>query len=114
MSLIDSGQYLPSQHLSVVLPCYGLTFYIDGDGDLQSCNIWDMVYDENQCIGALFGLVNWLVLRPKFKNVNIVDLIPRCMLIPEGEISFQKLDHHVHVEISTPQSTLDQVWYQTY
>ena len=114
VSPVDSGRSSPSQRLSIVLPRYGLTFYVDEDGDLRSCNIRGMVYDENQCIGTLFGLVNRLVLRPKVKDANVVDLIPRCVLIPEGRISLQRLDHHVYVKVSIPQSALDRVQYQTY
>ena len=113
-SPIDSGRPSPSWQLSVLLPRYGLSFYVDKDGDLQSRDIRGMVYDENQCIGTLFGLVNRLVLRPKVKDANVVDLIPRCVLIPEGGVSFRKLDHHVRVEVSIPQSALDRVHYRTY
>ena len=112
---IDIGGDSPSLQLSVVLPRYGLSFYVDEDGDLRSRNIRGMVYDRNQCIGTLFGLVNRLVLRPNIKGVaDAVELIPRCVVIPEGEVSFQKLDHHVCVKVNTPRSSLDRVTYQTY
>ena len=112
---IDSGGDLPSFQLSVVLPRYGLSFYVDEEGDLRSRNFRGMVYDRNQCIGTLFGLVNRLVLRPKIKGViDVVELIPRCVVVPEGEVSFQKLDDHVCVKVNTPHSSLDRVTYQTY
>ncbi|KAH0834166.1 hypothetical protein J3R83DRAFT_11472 [Lanmaoa asiatica] len=114
-SLVDSDQHLSSLQLSVTLPRYGLSFYIDEDGDLQSHNIRGMVYDENQFIGTLFGLVNRLVLRPKFReNINADELVPRCILIPEGVISFQMDGHHVRVEIDTRGPALRRVTYQTY
>ena len=109
---IDSGPQ--SLQLSVALPRYGLSFYVDGDGQLQSRNIRGMVYDENQCIGTMFGLVNRLILRPKIRDVDVVDLTPRCVIIPEGKISFRKSSHHARVEISTPHSALDRIAYQTY
>ena len=112
---IDSGGNSPSLRLSVVLPRYGLSFYVDEDGDLRSRNIQGMVYDRSQCIGTLFGLVNRLVLRPKITGVlDAVELIPRCVVIPEGDVSFQKLDNHVCVKVNTPHSPLDRVTYQTY
>jgi hypothetical protein len=114
VSPIDSSQPMPSLQLSVVLPRYGLSFYVDEDGDLQSCNIRGMVYDENQSVGTLFGLVNRLVLRPKIRDVHVVELIPRCALIPEGEISFKMDGHHVRVEINTCRPALGLVTYQTY
>ena len=114
ISPVDSNQPHPPSRLSVDLPRYGLSFYIDEDGDLQSRNIRGMVYDENQSIGTMFGLVNQLVLRPKSRDVNTDGLVPRCVLIPEGDISFGMDDHHVRVEIDTRRPALGRVTYQTY
>ena len=114
VSPIDSSQPISSFQLSVVLPRYGLSFYVDEDGDLQSYNIRGMVYDENQSVGTLFGLINRLVLRPKIRDVRAVELIPRCVLIPEGKISFRIDGHHVRVEIDTRPPALGRVTYQTY
>ncbi|KAH0834182.1 hypothetical protein J3R83DRAFT_11491 [Lanmaoa asiatica] len=115
VSPVDSDQPSSSLQLSVTLPRYGLSFYVDGDGDLHSHNIRGMVYDENQSIGTLFGLVNRLVLRPKLReNINVDELVPRCVLVPEGTISFQMDGHHVRVEIDTRGPTLRRITYQTY
>ena len=112
---IDPDQPSSSLQLSVTLPRYGLSFYVDEDGDLQSRNIRGMVYDDNQSIGTMFGLVNQVVLRPKLKHdVSTNELVPRCVLIPEGEISFQMDGHHVRVEIDTRGPALQRVTYQTY
>lgn len=111
LSPIDPDQ-LSSLQLSVVLPRYGLSFYLDQDGDLRSHNIRNMVYDENQSIGTMFGLVNQLVLRPKSRSVDVDELVPRCVLIPEGDISFQMDGHHVRVEIDTQGPP--RITYQTY
>ena len=108
------SQRTPQLQLSVSLPRYDLSFYVDEDGDLQSRNIRGMVYDENQSIGTLFGLVNQLVLRPKVKDVNAVELVPRCVLIPDGGISFQTDGYHIRVEIVSRHSILKPVVYQTY
>ncbi|KAF8439864.1 hypothetical protein L210DRAFT_3645838 [Boletus edulis BED1] len=109
----DCRRFTSLLQLSVILPRYGLSFYVDEDGDLQSRNIRGMVYDENQSIGTLFGLVNRLVLRPKSRDANAIELIPRCILVPDGQISFRKDSHHVRVEVNTP-SELGNVTYQTY
>jgi hypothetical protein len=114
VSPINSSQLVSSLQLSVILPRYGLSFYVDEDGDLQSYDIRGMVYDEDQSVGTLFGLVNRLVLRPKIRDVHTVELIPRCILIPEGEISFKMDDHHVRVEIDTCRPALGRVTYETY
>ncbi|KAF8123207.1 hypothetical protein EV363DRAFT_1357363, partial [Boletus edulis] len=108
---------LPSSslRLAVALPRYGLSFYLNENGNLQSHNIRDMVYDENQSTGTLFGLVNQLVLRPKLRdNINTSELVPRCVLIPEGEVSFRMDGHHVRVEVDTRGPALQRVTYQTY
>ena len=114
VSPINSCQLMSSLQLTVVLPRYGLSFYVDEDGDLQSYDIRGMVYDENQSVGTLFGLVNRLVLRPKIRDVHAAELIPRCVLIPEGEVSFKIDGHHVRVEIDTHRSALGRVMYETY
>ena len=66
--------------LSVALPRHGLSFFVNSDGDLESDDFKEMVYDENQDIGTLFGLVDRLVLRAK--TVVEEGLVPRCVLIP--------------------------------
>ena len=111
---VDSNQLDSPSRLSVHVPRYDLSFYIDEDGDLQSRNIRGMVYDENQSIGTMFGLVNQLVLRPKSRDVNTDGLIPRCVLVPEGDISFQMANYHVRVEIDIHGSALRRITYQTY
>jgi hypothetical protein len=114
VSPINSSQLTSPLQLSVILPRYGLSFYVDEDGDLQSYDIRGMVYDEDQSVGTLFGLVNRLVLQPKIRDVHTVELIPRCVLIPEGEISFKMDGHHVRVEIDTRRPALGRVTYETY
>ena len=113
-SLVDFSQSITSFQLSVYLPRYDLSFYVDEDGDLQSRNIRGMVYDENQSIGTFFGLVNQFVLRPKTRDTDAVELNPRCVLIPDGEISFGKHDQHVRVEINAKCSLPRGATYQAY
>ena len=114
VSPVDSNQTNSPLRLCVDLPRYGLSFYMDEDGDLQSRNIRGMVYDENQSIGTMFGLVNQLVLRPKSRDVSTDGLVPRCVLIPEGDISFEMDNHHVRVEIDIHGPALRRITYQTY
>ena len=114
-SQVDSSKPASSLQLSVALPCHDLSFYIDEDGDLQCRNIRGMIYDEDQSTGTLFGLVNQLVLRPKMRDVGAVELIPRCVLIPNGDISFGMDGHHVRVEITPRHSlSIEGVTYQAY
>ena len=86
-SPVDSVQSTSVQRLSVALPRYGLSFFVDETEDLESRDFKDMVYDENQRVGALFGLENLLVLRPKTHIAGVLvpeALIPRRVLIPNG------------------------------
>ncbi|KAF8434572.1 hypothetical protein L210DRAFT_3649069 [Boletus edulis BED1] len=85
-----------SPQLSITLPRYGLSFFINKDNDLESRDFKDMVYDEDQCIGTLFGLANRLVLRPKVQFET--GLIPKHILIPHGD-SLDQRGHNVYVKL---------------
>jgi hypothetical protein len=100
-SPIDSVRSASMQRLTVTLPRYGLSFFVNEMEELESRDFKDMVYDEDQCVGALFGLENLLVLRPKTKiAAGFVpeSLIHRCVLIPNG---FPKIhgNHQVRIDI---------------
>ena len=94
----DGAQSSPPLRLSVTLPHYGLSFFVNENGDLESRDFKDMVCDENQCIGTLVGLVNRLILRPKTQFEE--DLIPRCILIPDGEPCLEWHGHQPRVVIT--------------
>ncbi|KAF8430980.1 hypothetical protein L210DRAFT_625817 [Boletus edulis BED1] len=84
-SLIGSASM---SRLSVTLPCYGLSFFVNEREELESCDFKDMVYDENKCVGTLFGLGDLLVLRPKTYIAGTLvpeALIPRRVLVPDGK-----------------------------
>ena len=102
-SPIDSVQSLAMQRLSVTLPRYGLSFFVNEREELESYDFKNMVYDEDQCVGALFGLENLLVLRPKTHIAGTLvpeALIPRRVLIPNG---FPRSDgnHQVRINVDT-------------
>ncbi|KAG1763752.1 hypothetical protein EDD22DRAFT_1050038 [Suillus occidentalis] len=89
-----------SNHLlKVNLPRYGLEFFINEDGELQSRNMRNMVVDEVQSTGAMLGLVNQLIMRPK--STQITNEHPRTAIIPDGCISYAVDEHHVRVNITT-------------
>jgi len=90
----------PSVHtysLKADLPRYGLEFFVDEDGELQSRNMRNMVVDDNQSTGTMLGLVNQLIMRPKSQ---IIDEHPRTVIIPDGRISYVVDKHHVQVTIN--------------
>ena len=84
--------------LKVDLPRYGLEFFIDEDGELQSRNMRNMVVDTIQSTGVMVGLINQLVMRPKSR---IADEHPRTVIIPDGPISYSANGHHVRVTIAS-------------
>ncbi|KAG1761304.1 hypothetical protein EDD22DRAFT_985840 [Suillus occidentalis] len=94
--------------LKADLPRYGLEFFVDEDGELQSRNMRNMVVDVNQSTGTMLGLVNQLVLRPK---LQVADEHPRTVIIPDGRISYSVDGHHVRVTIA-PEGA--RVTYQLY
>ncbi|KAF9235913.1 hypothetical protein BU15DRAFT_77520 [Melanogaster broomeanus] len=108
----QSVQGISAPRLVVELPRYGLSFFVDNDGDLQSFNMRDMVCDKNQSTGTMFGLVNQLVFRPKVQVPE--ELNQRCVLIPDGDVSFKRHGHHVRIEIDTHSPALRRVTYHTY
>jgi len=88
---LDAGQTV----IQVDLPRFGLSFFINGDGELQSRDQRDMVIDENQSTGTMLGLVNQLVLRPKDRETYN----DRLVIIPQGDAIVESKGHHVQVTI---------------
>ena len=68
--------------LYVTLPRYSLSFFVNELEELESRDFKDMVYDENQSVGAVFGLEDLLVLRQKTHLPE--DLLPRRVLVRNG------------------------------
>ncbi|KAI6044146.1 hypothetical protein EDC04DRAFT_461899 [Pisolithus marmoratus] len=88
-----------SKIVSVDLPRYGLSFFINNDQELECRHPRGMVYDECQSAGTLIGLVSKLILRPKASSAD--DNAPRLVLVPEGDVSFVEQGDHVQVTIDT-------------
>jgi hypothetical protein len=121
-SPIDSVQSVSMQRLTVTLPRYGLSFFVNKGEELESRDFKDMVYDEDQCVGTLFGLENLLVLRPKTQIVDGLvpePLLPRRVLIPNGFPTTHG-NHQVRIDIDIDIDTLylltqpDEPLYYTY
>ena len=108
MSSINSPRSAQVPRLSVTLPRYSLSFYVNEWGELESRDFKDMVYDENQCIGALFGSENLLVLRQRTHLVQ--ELMPRRVLTPNGPPG----EHGVDSFRNDPSAPPDHPLYHTY
>ncbi|KAN0084602.1 hypothetical protein V8E55_008106, partial [Tylopilus felleus] len=89
--------------LSVTLPHYSLSFFVNEMEELESCDFKQMVYDEDQCAGTLFGLENILILWPT-RTLVPRTLVPRRILVPIGEL-IMRGDHQV--QINPPKSHSD-------
>lgn len=89
--ILNSG----TQMLEVQLPRLKLDFFLKkGTSQLESKQFRGMSVDTNQSFGALTGLVNKLVLRGNTDP-------SRSVIIPHGQVKFQKEGHHVRVDIDT-------------
>jgi len=99
--------------VSAELPRCGLSFFINSDGELESRHPRGMVYDKDQSIGTLFGLVNKLVLRPKD---NLTEgLGQRQVLIPsEGSVECGSHHHHVRVTVEIKGPAEQNISYQMF
>ncbi|KAI6110733.1 hypothetical protein EDD17DRAFT_1828231 [Pisolithus thermaeus] len=86
-----------SSTVSVDLPRYGLSFFINDDRELECRHPRGMVYDECQSTGTLIGLASKLVLRPNANSAG--DDARRLVLVPEGDVSFVGQGDHVRVTI---------------
>lgn len=108
---IDTSESLSVPQLSVALPRYGLSFFVNEDENLESRDFKDMVYDENQCIGTLFGLEsNRLVLRPKNRIED--ELVHRCIII--RDILFSSFRERNKRPLVANDKPLQPITYHTY
>ncbi|KAI9459074.1 hypothetical protein HD554DRAFT_1685585 [Boletus coccyginus] len=115
-SSVDSVQSTSLPQLSVTLPRCGLSFFVNERKELESHDFKDMVYDEDQSIGALLGLENLLVLRPKSHLAGSLvpeALIPRRVLIPNGNLTTVR-DHKVKIDAGFYSRGTDAPSYYTY
>ncbi|KAG1773742.1 hypothetical protein EV702DRAFT_1129048, partial [Suillus placidus] len=101
LSPLEHSQYLiVTRSVDVVkvdLPRFGLSFFIDKDGELHSRNQRGMVVDKDQSTGTMLGLVNQLVLRPKDRQT----CSDRRVIIPQGNVVVGPSGHHIQVTIHT-------------
>ncbi|KAF8555664.1 hypothetical protein OG21DRAFT_1496140 [Imleria badia] len=113
---MESLQSISVPRLSVTLPHYGLSFFVNERKELESRDFKDMVYDENQCVGALIGLENLLVLRPRphLMGTLIPDaLIRRRVVVPNGYPK-KHGDHRARIDVDSFTRQSNEPLYHTY
>src|SRR5882762_2692185 len=103
---LEYAQYLTVTYtadchsLSVDLPRFRLSFFLNEELELESQNMPGMVIDLNQSSGTLFGLSNQLVLRTQHP---VAAELPRSrrVIVPFGEIQFRPQGYHMSITIDT-------------
>ncbi|KAG9073901.1 hypothetical protein FRC06_011081, partial [Ceratobasidium sp. 370] len=102
---LESPQFLhvtrsdsDAMNVTVELPRLKLAFFVNGDLQLESCNLRGHVVDETQSFGTLFGLHNQITLRPKDSVAESLPLA-RVVFIPYGTAKFEAQGDHSQVTI---------------
>ena len=90
-----------SQSLEVSLPRLHLSFFVNSNQELECRSIPGHVVDMNQSCGTMFGLRNKLVMRPRPNSSGEKSLLPRRVIIPQGDISFRTDGDFTGVSINT-------------
>ncbi|KAK8198156.1 uncharacterized protein BKA78DRAFT_247113 [Phyllosticta capitalensis] len=83
--------------IEVELPRFGVKFFINKDGILESQQLSSTVAEE-QDVKCLYGLQNKLVLRSTGSHASIDQ---RSVMIPLGSVSISSIDGHRRVGIET-------------
>ena len=104
LNALDDLKYLTitssnSSEVTVELPRYKLSFFINDRGQLESKNMRNMIVDPNQYIGTMFGLSRRLVLKREMFNDNNLSRRARAVIIPKGDVQFDFSGDHSYVEI---------------
>jgi hypothetical protein len=86
--------------LEVSLPRLYLAFFVNPISELECRSIPGYVVDETQSIGTMFGLKTRLVLCPSRASPEGY-LLPRRVIIPQGDISFAQHKDFASVSIGT-------------
>ncbi|KAH9028425.1 hypothetical protein EDB83DRAFT_2422333, partial [Lactarius deliciosus] len=86
--------------LEVSLPRLHLSFFVNQISELECRSIPGYVVDETQSIGTMFGLKNRLVLCPSRASPEGC-LLPRRVIIPQGDIAFTQHGDFASVSIDT-------------
>jgi hypothetical protein len=86
--------------LEVFLPRFHLSFFVNKTLELECRSIPGYVVDETQSIEAMFGLKTRLVLCPSRSSPEGY-LLPRRVIIPQGDISFAQHEDFACVSIVT-------------
>ena len=92
-----------ARKLEVSLPRFRLSFFINANRELECRSMPGYVIDESQSCGTMCGLTNKLILRPGLTSSedSLLSLLPRRVIIPQGDVSFKKVGDFTSVTINT-------------
>ena len=104
LSPLESSEHIiatrSAQKLEVSLPRLHLSFFLNTNMELECRSMPGYVIDTTQSCGTMFGLRNKLILRPS-STMSEQLLLPRRVIIPQGEVSFAKQGDFADVFINT-------------
>ena len=104
LSPLESPEHIivthASRSLEVSLPRLHLSFFVNSDRELESRSMPNYVIDKTQSCGTMFGLKNKLILCPR-PNSSEESLLPRRVIVPQGEISFRTVGDFTSISINT-------------
>lgn len=99
-------------NLSIDLPRYKLSFFLNTNGEIESNNMRDMVVDSDQFSGTMVGLSSQLVLRSA-KPLGAKLPRSRCVIIPITK----EVDAHskgYHIKLNARLGNQDSIQYFKY
>ena len=90
------------QTLDVSLPRFRLSFFVNTNWELECRSMPGYIVDDNQTCGTMFGLRHKLILYPGSEG----SLLPRRVIIPQGDVFFEEIGDFHSVSISTHDTKL--------
>ena len=88
--------------LDVSLPRFRLSLFVNTNWELECRTMPGYVVDDTQTCGTVFGLIHKLILRPGSEG----SLLPRRVIIPQGDIFFKEIGDFHSVSIDTHNTEL--------
>ena len=115
LSPLESPTHIIATHtagmLEVSLPRFHLLFFFNAIGELECRTMPGYVVDKTQSCGTMFGLRNKLILCPSLTSSEAA-LLPRKVIIPQGEILCRSEGDFTNVSILYDSSERHVDWHE--
>jgi hypothetical protein len=114
---LESPKYIMATYtttwtLEVSLPRFRLSFVVNSNREFECRSMPGYVIDKSQTCGTMFGLTNKLILCPSASDAENA-LLPRRVIIPQGEVYFRKNGDFTSVSINIGAAEQFVRWYDT-